>query len=1096
MADVDSQAIQQDLIAGVAAELGFDGVEEIGRGGFGVVYRCAQPQLDRSVAVKVLTNDLDPDNLDRFMREQRAMGRLSGHPHIVTVLQVGTTLSGRPFIMMPYHGKGSVWTLIDCHGPLDWRETLSIGVKLAGALEAAHRAGILHRDVKPGNILLTDYGEPQLTDFGLARIAGGFETTAEVIMGSPAFIAPEVLEGATPTTGSDVYSLGATLFCVATGHPPMGRSIPDLLHERGVPDDVVGVLERAMVRDPSGRETSAAGYGEQLRDVQRRCRVSVDDMALPVDLTAERGGSASTGSLDRRDSTLTPPAPTTKYRPPAAAQSLVLRDRLMTILRAAGRRRLILIYAPSGYGKTTLVAQWRAELASSGVAVGWLTVDDDDNNAVWFLAHLVEAIRRVRPAVAASLGQVLEERGDEAARFVLTSLIDEIDEIGDPITLVIDDWQRVSDSRTIAALRFLIDHGCHHLQIIVNSWSRARLPLSRLRLRDELVEIDCEELRFDADEAQSLLNEIAGLQLAGSDVAALIASTDGWVAALQLATLSLRGGGNTGSLLSRMSGENDVVGEFLAENVLDTLEPELVEFMLATSITERTCGELASVLAGVSRGQAVLEDVERRGLFLRRIDDDPQWFRYHQMFAGFLRRRLERDSPDRLKHLHRTASAWFADHGYFNDAVDHALAAGEATQAVDLVEQDLTMNLTIIIRQSRMTTYLGIVEKLPPQLVTSRPLLQLNIALANLLLSRPAATDAALNRFTAALSRADLSEATRADLIVEANVVRALAEVLADRAEAVTDLVAEAMSRPETLRPELPQAAAGAAVFAAIYRFDFEAARRLLEWAELAEPYNERVGRFGIVYSRCFAGIAARYQLDIPFALHSFREAFEIGTAVGAHSHAARLAGALLGELLYETGEFDEAAHLLDDSYHLGAEGGGVDWLAARYVVGARIKAAQGNRDAAVSRLAAGMTVAEKLRLPRLAAAINHERVRLCLPITPSEAARLRAERSIPHDDNGIATITAELDAASGIRLLSQSHAGEDRVQACRRAVALVAGIDPTARPLAALQARLLLVETLIAAGRATDAQNDIAVVRALCVQHGLPRLLIDAGLG
>ena len=143
-----------------------------------------------------------------------------------------------------------------------------------------------------------------------------------------------------------------------------------------------------------------------------------------------------------------------------------------------------------------------------------------------------------------------------------------------------------------------------HLQIIVTSWSRAGLPLSKLRLRDELVEIDCEKLRFDADEAQSLLNDIAGLQLATSDVTALTSSTDGWVAALQLATLSLRGGGDAGGLLSQMSGENDVVGEFLAENVLDTLEPELVEFMLATSITERTCGELASVLAGVSGGQS------------------------------------------------------------------------------------------------------------------------------------------------------------------------------------------------------------------------------------------------------------------------------------------------------------------------------------------------------------------------------------------------------------------------------------------------------------------------------------------------------------
>jgi ATP/maltotriose-dependent transcriptional regulator MalT len=771
-----------------------------------------------------------------------------------------------------------------------------------------------------------------------------------------------------------------------------------------------------------------------------------------------------------------------------AVRSLVTRDRLMAVLRAAGRRRLILIYAPSGYGKTTLAEQWRAELTSSGVAVAWLTVDDDDNNVVWFIANLLKAVRRVRPALAASLGQVLEQRGDEAVRYVLASLIDEIDENGEPITVVIDDWQRVSDGQTTAALRFLIERGGDQLQIIVNSWSRARLPLSKLRLRDQLVEIDCEKLRFGDDEAQSLLNEIAGLRLAGNDVAALTASTDGWVAGLQLARLSLRGDGDAGRLLRRMVGDNEAVGEFLAENVVDTLEPELVEFLLATSITERTCGELAAVLAGVSRGQAMLEDVERRGLFLRRIDDDPQWFCYHQMFAEFLRRRLERDSGDRVKHLHSTASAWFADRGYLSHAVDHALAAGEAGRAVHLVEQEMIK----LFEQSRVSAFQGLVEKLPKQLVDSSRLL-LAVAWANAFLSRHAAAESALDRFTAAMSDANLRERTQADLMAEADVVRGIAAVLTDRVEAVDELVAEAMSRPDTLRSEIPEAAANVAAFAAIYRFDLEAARRVLEWAA---PYNELVRPFGTVYTRCFAGMAARYQLDIPVALQRFREAFEVGTAVGRDSHAAQFAGALLGELLYETGELAQAAHLLDDCYHFGAEAGGVDYLVARYCAGARIKAAQGDRDGAVSRLDAGMTVAEKLRLPRLAAAVNHERVRLHLPVTAAEAARLQAQRCIRHDHNGIVTITAELDEAAGVRLLSRSDAGADREQACRRAETLLAGIDPTARPLAALQARLLLAETRTAAGRAADARDDIAVVCALCAQHGLPRLLVDAGLG
>src|SRR5246127_2447886 len=146
MAEGDPHATQQALIPGIPAELrsaGFDDVTEVGHGGFGVVYRCTQPSLDRTVAVKVLTSDLDPDNLERFLREQRAMGRLSGHPNIVTILEVGTTSTGRPFIVMPYHAKNSLEALIRRHGPLDWCETLRIGVKLAGALDAAHTAGIL-----------------------------------------------------------------------------------------------------------------------------------------------------------------------------------------------------------------------------------------------------------------------------------------------------------------------------------------------------------------------------------------------------------------------------------------------------------------------------------------------------------------------------------------------------------------------------------------------------------------------------------------------------------------------------------------------------------------------------------------------------------------------------------------------------------------------------------------------------------------------------------------------------------------------------------------------------------------------------------------
>jgi ATP/maltotriose-dependent transcriptional regulator MalT len=1104
MADVDPRVTQLNQVADIAAELrdaGFEDVTEIGRGGFGVVYRCGQPQLERTVAVKVLTSDLDPDNLDRFLREQRAMGRLSGHPHIVTVLQTGTTAAGRPFIVMPYYAKDSLEAVIRRHGPLDWPEVITIGVKLAGALQAAHQAGTLHRDVKPANILLTDYGEPQLTDFGIARITGGFQTATGVITGSPAFTAPEVLEGVAPTAASDVYSLGATLFCALTGHAAFERRageqvfaqflritsqpIPDL-RDKGLPAGVAAGIERAMARDPGDRPPTAAAFGELLREIQRHSGVAVDEMAHPVELGVETRTPPATAPTGPPTSTTTPPTPATKYRPPVPARALVARDRLMNMLREGGRRRLVLIHAPSGFGKSTLAAQWREQLALDGIAVAWLSVDDDDNNVVWFIAHLLESIRRIRPALAASLTQVLEEHGDDAGRYVLTTLINEMHEKNDRIAVVIDDWQRVSDSETIDAFGFLLDRGCHHLQMIVTSWSRAGLPVSRMRVRDELIEIDCEHLRFDAIEAQSLFKDVGGLQLSGGDVEALTTVTDGWAAGLQLATLSLRGGADVTGLARRLSGAADLIGEFLADSVLDTLEPQVLDFLLATSITERTCGGLASAVSGVARGQAMLEEVEQRGLFLQRIDEDPSWFRYHHVFAEFLRSRLESDRPDRIEQLHRTASEWFAEHGHLNDAVDHALAAGDSTRAVDLVERDETN----LLEQSKMTTLLGIVKKLPQQLVVSRARLQLTIAWANILLQRTAPANVALNRFEAALPRADLPDA--ADLRVEADVVRAVAEMFADRADNLDALVAEALSRPDTLHPRVPGVAGNIAAFAAICRFEFDDAARLLEWAA---PYQELMGPFAAIYACCYGGIAARSRLDVPLALRNFRQAFEMGSKVGPHSHGARLAGALLGELLYETGELDEATRLLDESYQLGAEGGGVDYLMARYVTGARIKAAQGDQACAADRLNAGMDAAERLHLPRLAAAINNTRIRLDIGVAPAVAAQLRSARVIAHDD-GIATMTAEFDEDSGIRLLSASPKADDQEQACRRAADLVAAIDPGRRPLAWLCAQLLFAQTLAATGRSADASVALRPVAARCAESGLPRLLTDAGLG
>ncbi|MBV9321518.1 MAG: hypothetical protein JO106_16715, partial [Mycobacterium sp.] len=460
--------------------------------------------------------------------------------------------------------------------------------------------------------------------------------------------------------------------------------------------------------------------------------------------------------------------------------------------------------------------------------------------------------------------------------------------------------------------------------------------------------------------------------------------------------------------------------------------------------------------------------------------------RYHEMFAEFLRRRLARDHPERAQRLHRTAASWFIEHGYLNEAVNHALAADDPALAADLVEQGETR----LLEQSKMTTLLEIIKKLPPQLLVSRARLQLVIAWANILLQRRAPTTVALNRFEAAVGSAALTDESRVDLRVEADVLRGVADVFADRSDRVNSLVCEAFARPDTFQSRVPGIAGIVAAFAAIYRFEFDEARGFLQWAA---PYHDLMGPFASVYAHSFAGLAAKYELDVATARYEFREAFEIGTRVGSHSHAARLAGALLGELLYEAGELDEATRLLEMSYGLGPEGGGVDYLAARYVGSAKVQAAQGDLSAAEKRLDAGADAAEHLRLPRLAAAINNERIRLGNSVAPAVAARLLSARAIPQHD-GIATVTAELDEDSAVRLLLARGSAEEQEQACQRASGLLAGIDAVRRPLAALRAQLLVAEALARTGGMANATIPAAVRR--CEEIGLPRLVVDAGLG
>ncbi|ETW21833.1 hypothetical protein MGAST_23595 [Mycobacterium gastri 'Wayne'] len=352
-------------VAAELAALGFADAIEIGRGGFGAVYRCTQVALGRVVAVKVVAAECQDDRA-RFVREQQAMATLTGHPNIVPVLQIGQTTTSYPFLVMPFCRLGSWQERIAVVGALGMHEVLKVGVKIAGALECAHQAGVIHRDVKPGNVLPTDYGEPALSDFGISRIAAGFTTAPGIFYGSPAFTAPELLGGASPSPSSDVYGLGASLFTGLTGRAPFERRhgeqlqahfvrittgpLPDL-RAHDVPADLAAVIELTMARDPDKRP-SAVELGRQLQQVQARHGLAVDEMVLQ--------GGAGDGRPRKH---ITPsPGPAggrrtnAKKKLPALSKNLVGRhtelSRVHELLRCS---RVVTVIGTGGVGKTTLV---------------------------------------------------------------------------------------------------------------------------------------------------------------------------------------------------------------------------------------------------------------------------------------------------------------------------------------------------------------------------------------------------------------------------------------------------------------------------------------------------------------------------------------------------------------------------------------------------------------------------------------------------------------------------------------------------------------------------------------------------------------------
>jgi LuxR family maltose regulon positive regulatory protein len=407
----------------------------------------------------------------------------------------------------------------------------------------------------------------------------------------------------------------------------------------------------------------------------------------------------------------------TKLYIPKPRRSLVARPRLSGRLSGGAESRLTLISAPAGFGKTTLLAEWLAAPRTER-SVAWLSLEESDSQPALFWTYLITALQAVAPALGGSALEFLQS-AQPPIETVLATVLNELSTVPDDLYLVLDDYHLVDGPELQAGMTFLLEHLPPQVHLVVSTREDPALPLARLRARGALVEVRAADLRFTPEEAAAYLNGAMGLALTARDVAALEGRTEGWIAALQLAALSMQGRDDVAGFIAGFAGDDRYIVDYLAEEVLQRQPEDVQRFLLETSVLDRLSGPLCDAVTGQHGGKAMLESLDRANLFVVPLDDSRRWYRYHHLFADVLLTHLLDDQPDDVPDLHRRASGWYEQHGEPSQAIRHALAAGDVERAAGLVE----LAMPALRRSRQETTIRGWLDAIPDDVVRVRPVL-------------------------------------------------------------------------------------------------------------------------------------------------------------------------------------------------------------------------------------------------------------------------------------------------------------------------------------------------------------------------------------
>ena len=785
------------------------------------------------------------------------------------------------------------------------------------------------------------------------------------------------------------------------------------------------------------------------------------------------------------------------YRPPPQPNS-VLRARLIAQLNTGLGRKLTLISASAGFGKTTLVSAWAA---ACGRPVAWLSLDADDGDPARFLTYLIAALQPVMPGVGAGVLANLQSPQPPHMDALLTALLNEISTAANPIVLVLDDFHEIDSRPVDQALAFLVEHLPPQMHLVIATREDPPLPLARLRVRGQLSELRAADLRFSLPEAGGFLNQAMGLSLSLDDIGALDARTEGWIAGLQLAALSIQGRADTGQFIASFTGSHHFVLDYLVEEVLGRQSEDVQAFLLRTSLLERMCGPLCdAVLQPVGAGassQAMLESIQRANLFIVPLDNERRWYRYHHLFADLLRQRLQQGAASAagaggwdIPELHRRASAWHARNGAPADAIRHALLAEDYERAAGLIE----LAWPAMDANFQTSIWLGWAKGLPEALIRARPLLSVGYAWALLNAGALEATEARLRDAEVALGSVDDNAQIRAlsgsIATARAYLAQAFGDVAATLAHGQRAL--DLLTDEDHLRRGPASALVGLAQWAA---GDLDAAYRSLA-AAMAGFRKSGNPNFAI---SCTYGLA-----DIRVTQGRLRaaiSAYETSLQLALNAGGPMLPGASdmylgLGELCREQGDLETAERLLLKSEALGEQLGLSDWPYRFQRGRARLRQVQGDLNGALVMLAEAERLYFRSPVPDIAPiAAMRARVWVLQGRLPEVLSWVR-ERGLSVDDE--LTFLREFEHITLARVLIAGYANGQEAQplhdALRLLERLLQAAEAGGRMGSVIEVLVLQALTHMALGSSPAALSALARALALAEPEGYVRIFVDEG--